>query len=66
MSKFDTVIKGLSALRPEERRTPFVSTVEIVCGSLIILGPLTTLVAIPLIINVCVALISGATLFVFD
>lgn len=37
---------------------PFVSTVETVCGSLIILGLLTRLVAIPLIINMCVALIS--------
>jgi len=32
---------------------PFVGTVETVCGSLIILGPLTRLAAIPLIINMC-------------
>jgi putative oxidoreductase len=37
---------------------PFVGTVEIVCGSLIILGLLTRLAAIPLIIDICVALIS--------
>jgi uncharacterized membrane protein YphA (DoxX/SURF4 family) len=37
---------------------PFVGTVEIVCGSLILLGLLTRLSAIPLIINMCVALIS--------
>jgi putative oxidoreductase len=37
---------------------PFVGTVEIVCGSLIILGVLTRLAAIPLIIDMCVALIS--------
>ena len=37
---------------------PFVGTVEIVCGSLIILGLLTRLAAIPLIIDMCVALIS--------
>jgi putative oxidoreductase len=37
---------------------PFVGTVEVVCGSLIILGLLTRLAAIPLIINMCVALIS--------
>ena len=37
---------------------PFVGTVETVCGLLIILGLLTRLAAIPLIINVCVALIS--------
>jgi uncharacterized membrane protein YphA (DoxX/SURF4 family) len=37
---------------------PFVGTVETVCGSLIILGLLTRLAAIPLIINMCVALIS--------
>ncbi len=37
---------------------PFVSTVETVCGSLIIFGLLTRLAAIPLIINMCVAIIS--------
>jgi putative oxidoreductase len=37
---------------------PFVGVVEIVCGLLIILGFLTRLAAIPLIINMCVALIS--------
>ena len=37
---------------------PFVGTVETVCGFLIILGLLTRLAAIPLIINMCVALIS--------
>ena len=37
---------------------PFVGTVEIVCGLLIILGLLTRLAAIPLIVNMCVALIS--------
>ena len=37
---------------------PFVGTVETVCGSLIILGLLTRLAAIPLIINMCVALFS--------
>jgi putative oxidoreductase len=41
-----------------EVMAPFVGVVEIVCGSLIILGFLTRLVAIPLIINMCVALIS--------
>jgi uncharacterized membrane protein YphA (DoxX/SURF4 family) len=37
---------------------PFVGTVEIVCGSLIIVGLLTRLAAIPIIIDMCVALIS--------
>ncbi len=37
---------------------PFVGVVEIVCGSLIILGFLTRLAAIPLIIDMCVALVS--------
>ena len=37
---------------------PFVGIIEIVCGSLIILGLLTRLAAIPLIIDMCVALIS--------
>jgi putative oxidoreductase len=38
--------------------SPFVGMVEIVCGSLIIFGLLTRLAAIPLIIDMCVALIS--------
>lgn len=37
---------------------PFVGLVEIIGGSLIIVGLLTRLAAIPLIINMCVALIS--------
>jgi putative oxidoreductase len=37
---------------------PFVGIVETVCGSLIILGLLTRLAAIPLIIDMCVALVS--------
>ena len=37
---------------------PFVGTVEIVCGTLIILGLLTRLAAVPLIIIMIVALIS--------
>lgn len=37
---------------------PFVGLVEIVCGSMIIVGLLTRLAAIPLIIDMCVALIS--------
>jgi uncharacterized membrane protein YphA (DoxX/SURF4 family) len=37
---------------------PFVGTVEIVCGSLIIIGLLTRLAAIPLIINMLVAIAS--------
>ncbi|MGH9880229.1 MAG: DoxX family protein [Pyrinomonadaceae bacterium] len=41
-----------------EVMAPFVGVVEIVCGSLIILGLLTRLAAIPLIIDMCVALIS--------
>jgi putative oxidoreductase len=36
----------------------FVGIVEIVCGSLIIIGLLTRLAAIPLVIDMCVALIS--------
>ena len=36
----------------------FVGVIEIVCGSLIVLGLLTRLAAIPLIIDMCVALIS--------
>src|SRR5436189_784231 len=41
-----------------EAMGPFVGTVEIVCGSLMLLGLLTRLAAIPLIIDICVALIS--------
>lgn len=41
-----------------EAMGPFVGTVEIVCGSLIVLGLLTRLAAIRLIIDMCVALIS--------
>ena len=37
---------------------PFVGVVEIVCGSLVVLGLLTRLAAIPLIIDISVALIS--------
>jgi putative oxidoreductase len=37
---------------------PFVGTVEIVCGSLIILGFLTRLAAIPLIVIMVVAIVS--------
>lgn len=41
-----------------EAMGPFVGMIEIVCGSLIALGLLTRLAAIPLIIDMCVALIS--------
>jgi uncharacterized membrane protein YphA (DoxX/SURF4 family) len=37
---------------------PFVGVVEIVCGSLILVGFLTRLAAIPLIINILVAILS--------
>jgi len=37
---------------------PFVATVEIICGMLILLGWLTRLAAIPLLINISVAIIS--------
>ncbi len=37
---------------------PFVGAVEIVCGSLLLLGLLTRLAAIPLIITMCMAMIS--------
>src|SRR5262245_9895318 len=37
---------------------PFVGVVEIVCGSLVLLGLLTRLAAIPLLIDICVALYS--------
>ena len=41
-----------------EAMGPFVGTVEIVCGSLIILGLLTRLAAIPLIVIMVVAIVS--------
>jgi putative oxidoreductase len=41
-----------------EVMAPFVGIVEIVCGSLILLGLLTRLAAIPLIINMLVAIVS--------
>ena len=41
-----------------EVTAPFVGWVEIACGSLIILGLLTRLASIPLIIDICVALVS--------
>jgi uncharacterized membrane protein YphA (DoxX/SURF4 family) len=37
---------------------PFVGVVEIVCGTLILIGLLTRLAAIPLLIDICVALYS--------
>jgi putative oxidoreductase len=37
---------------------PFVGVVEIVCGALILLGLLTRLAAVPLLINMCVAIAS--------
>ena len=37
---------------------PFTGVVEIVCGFLILIGLLTRIAAIPLIINMCVAIIS--------
>jgi len=37
---------------------PFVGVVEIVCGSLLLIGLMTRLVAIPLLIDICVALYS--------
>lgn len=37
---------------------PFVGVVEIVCGSLLLLGLLTRLAAVPLLINISVAIIS--------
>ena len=41
-----------------EAMGPFVGGVEIVCGSLLLLGLLTRLAAIPLIITMCVAILS--------
>src|SRR6266849_5182079 len=37
---------------------PFVGVVEIVCGTLLLIGLLTRLAAIPLVIDICVALYS--------
>ena len=37
---------------------PFTGVVEIVCGCLILIGLITRIAAIPLIINMCVAIIS--------
>jgi putative oxidoreductase len=37
---------------------PFVAVVEIVCGSLLLIGLMTRLAAIPLLIDICVALYS--------
>src|SRR5713226_5433558 len=37
---------------------PFVGVVEIVCGTLLLMGLLTRLAAIPLLIDICVALYS--------
>lgn len=37
---------------------PFVGTVEVVCGALLILGLLTRLAAIPLLINISTAIVS--------
>jgi uncharacterized membrane protein YphA (DoxX/SURF4 family) len=37
---------------------PFVGVVEIVCGALLLIGLLTRLAAIPLLIDICVALYS--------
>src|SRR5713226_8222703 len=37
---------------------PFVGVVEIVCGTLLLIGLLTRLAAIPLLIDICVALYS--------
>lgn len=41
-----------------ELTAPFVGVVEIVCGALIIIGLLTRLAAIPLVINMLVAIVS--------
>jgi len=40
---------------------PFVGLIELVCGTLIILGLLTRLVAVPLIIDISVAILSTKT-----
>jgi uncharacterized membrane protein YphA (DoxX/SURF4 family) len=37
---------------------PFVGVVEIVCGSLLLIGLMTRLAAIPLLVDICVALYS--------
>lgn len=49
---------GKIGIPAPELMGPFVGIVEVVCGSLIILGLLTRLAAIPLIIDMCVAFIS--------
>ena len=41
-----------------EVMAPFVGTVEVICGALIILGLLTQLAAIPLLIDITVAIVS--------
>src|SRR5438067_2613692 len=41
-----------------EFMAPFVGVVEIVCGTLLVIGFLTRLAAIPLLIDICVALYS--------
>ncbi len=37
---------------------PFVGAVEVLCGGLLLLGLLTRLAAIPLVIDICVAMVS--------
>lgn len=37
---------------------PFVGVVEIICGALLLIGLLTRVAAIPLLVNICVALYS--------
>lgn len=44
-----------------ELTAPFVGVVEIICGTLLIIGLLTRLAAIPLIINMLVAILSTKT-----
>src|SRR5438876_6783618 len=41
-----------------EIMAPFVGVVEIVCGTLLVLGLLTRLAAIPLLVNITVAILS--------
>lgn len=38
---------------------PFVGVVEIVCGTLLLIGLLTRLVALPLLVDICIALYSS-------
>ena len=47
-----------SGIPAPELMGPFVGTVEIICGALILAGLLTRLAAIPLLINISVAIIS--------